>query len=361
MKPKDWIILGLIVGLYLSSLFIFKRQIFSFRFDKTLLDRYFVSQDIQGEVKGRLFLSDADVYLATGYLYATGTDPTQGNFEHPPLIKYLFGYSVLLFNNPYLAQMVFGILALFLLYILGLKIYKNRFVSSLACLLLLFDPLFLDASSQTLLDLGQAAFLLLYIYSLLFHRKNIIFQGMALGLLSTSKFWAAPVFFIFIINLFLIYKKQFDLKQFIQHFLVASVVFSLMYLRTFMIKGGLFNIIFFELKVFKFWLDHSVASMLGSSILLFTTGFFKSWWGKREFLIGNIWFILWPVSLVVGIVQGTLNVIKKRIRIQTLIAFIPLLYLIFLGVQAPFPRYFLIILPFLYLTLASWCRRFLIK
>ncbi len=361
MRWKDYAVIGIIMALYILLLLVFKRTIFSFHFDKKLLDRYFVSQDIQHEVKGRVFLSDADVYLATGYLYATGVDPTQGNFEHPPLIKYLFGYSALVFDNPYFVQVAFGVLTIFLLYLLGQKLYKNRFVSFLACFLLLMDPLFLDASSQTLLDLGQAALLLLYIYSILFHNKNYVFQGVVLGLLSGTKFWAAPLFFVLIINLYLIYKKQFNLRKFIQHLFIAFITFSLMYLRTFIARGGFFNIVFFELKVLKFWLNHSVSSFFGSSILLFTTGFFKSWWGTKEFMIGNIWSFLWPVSLVVGIVQGSVDILKKKITIQTLVAFIPLCYLIFLGIQAPFPRYFLIILPFLYLTFSGWVVRWLCK
>ncbi|MBI3366845.1 glycosyltransferase family 39 protein [Candidatus Roizmanbacteria bacterium] len=361
MRWKDLIIVGVITISYILLLFIFRRNIFTFRFDRSLLKRYFVSQDIQHEVRGRLFLSDADVYLSTGYLYAMGSDPTEGNFEHPPFIKYLFGYSTRLFNNPYVVQIIFGILALFLLYLLGLKIYKNRLTSSFACLLLLIDPLFLDASSQTILDLGQMVFLLLYTYSILFHRKNFIFQGVALGLLSGSKFWAAPVFFVLIINAYLIYKKQFNIKQFIQALFIACITFSLLYLRTFIVRKGQFNIVFFQLKIFKYWLNHSVASMFGSSILLFTTGFFKSWWGNRDFMIGNIWFILWPVSLIISSFQGFKDFIMRKITITTVFAVTPFLYLIFLGVQAPFPRYFLIILPFLYLTLAYWYRRFLLK
>ena len=354
MKLKDWIILGFILGLYLLSLFLFKREIFSFKFDKTLLNRYFVSQDIPQEVKGRLFLSDGEVYLATGYLYATGSDPAQFNFEHPPLIKYLFGLSVLLFNNPYVVQMLFGMLVLSLTYFLGLKMYKNRIISFSACLLLVIDPLFLDVSSQPLLDMGQAVFMLLYTLAIFYYPNNFIFQGVALALFAGTKFWVTPLFFVGLFAVFNFYKKKLNLKNFILHLFVALCVYSLFYLKTFIDIGGNFNILFFLLKVLKYRLVHNASSFFGSSFLLFTTGFFKSWWGKEGFLIGNIWFVLWPISLIVNTAQGALDVVKKKISIQTLVALIPLSYLIFLGVQAPFQRYFLIILPFSYLTLSKW-------
>src|SRR3989338_10284003 len=102
MKFKDWLLVFFIICFYLVNLLIRKPEIFSFKFDNALIDRYFLSQDIPREVPGkRLFLSDADVDLATGYLYAQGKDPSLFNFEHMPLIKYLYGFSVILFDNPY--------------------------------------------------------------------------------------------------------------------------------------------------------------------------------------------------------------------------------------------------------------------
>lgn len=248
MKPEDWMLPVLIICFYLLSLFIFRREIFSFQFNRALLNRYFVSQDIPREVKGRLFLSDGEVYLSTGYLYATGSDPTQYNFEHPPLIKYLFGFSVLLFNNPYIVQIGFGIAVLFLTYFLGQKIYKNLFVSSLACLLLVIDPLFLDLSSQPLLDMGQTTFMLLYTIAIFYFPTNFIFQGSALALFAGTKFWVTPLFFVGLYTAVNFYKKKLHLKTFFLHLIIALVVYSLLYLKTFIDRRGSFNILFLCLK-----------------------------------------------------------------------------------------------------------------
>ncbi len=126
MKFKNWLLVFFIICFYLFSLSIQKPEIFTFKFDKTLIDRYFLSQDIPHEVPGkRLFLSDADVDLATGYLYATGSDPSLYNFEHMPLIKYLYGFSVLLFNNPYPVTVTFGMLLIVLYYYFVKKSFNN--------------------------------------------------------------------------------------------------------------------------------------------------------------------------------------------------------------------------------------------
>lgn len=151
-----------------------------------------------------------------------------------------------------------------------------------------------------------------------------------------------------------IIKKEINWKFFFLHLLVAFIIYSSLYLRTFILKLGHFNIIYFVLKVFKYRLQHNTASLFGSSLLMYLTGYFKTWWGAGDFVRTNIWSVLWPVSLVISIFSVFKSRFLRRMRIENLITAIPFLYLIYLGVQAPFPRYFLIILPFAYLGLASF-------
>ena len=71
-------------------------SIFSYKFSQDTVKNYLKSQDIEdpkGLITDRVIMSDSDTYSATGYLYAKGEDPTKYNFQHPPLIKYLFGFS----------------------------------------------------------------------------------------------------------------------------------------------------------------------------------------------------------------------------------------------------------------------------
>lgn len=173
MRVRNWLIIIALVVLYLSLMFFLKRNIFYFKFDEKLIDRYLSSQDISHEVKGvRLFLSDSDIYLATSYLFANGADPSLYNFEHPPLIKYLFGFSNRFLGNPFWSQLILGSLTITVLYLLSFKIYKNKLTGVIACIFLITDPIFINVSSQTLLDLGQTLFSLLYFMT--FFQKKII-------------------------------------------------------------------------------------------------------------------------------------------------------------------------------------------
>ena len=362
MKFKDWLLILLVVCFYLTLLFFIKPDIFTYEFDKTLLDRYFLSQDIPHEVPGkRLFLSDADVDLATGYLYATGKDPSQYNFEHMPLIKYLYGFSVLLFDNPYPVTVALGTLLLTLYFYFVKKFYKNSLVPLIACILLIIDPLFVDASSQTLFDLGQTAFMLLYLISIFYFKDNFILQGVALGLFAASKFWITPMFFVGLILIYKIYRKELDLKKFIYHLLISLFVFALPYSQSFILSKGRFNLIWHILKIFKYRFQHNVSTFFGASIVLFMTGYLKTWWGNKNFIRADMWSVIWPISLLVSLYVSFRNFLSGKINKEFLVAVIPFAYLLYLGVQAPFPRYFLIILPFLYMILANQLYLFLKK
>ncbi|MFA6081064.1 MAG: glycosyltransferase family 39 protein [Patescibacteria group bacterium] len=344
-----------LVVLYLMVLFQSHKEIFGYKFNSELISRYKLSQDIPHEVPGkRLFLSDSEIHIASGYLYVLGNNPTTFNFQHPPFIKYLYGLSTLLFKNPFIIQIIFGIILLFLTYKTSFLIF-NSFLSALfSTFLLLIDPLFIDISSQALLDLGQAVFIMLYFYLLLKRKKiNSIFPGIILGILFASKFWTGSLFFVLIFDIYFILKKKLCLKDIAVHLITSFIVFSIIYFKTFLDMKGLFNIIFFELKTIKYWLHHSTASKFGSSIFLFLTGNFKSWWGNKTIIKSEVWSPLWPIVFILTSYRLVILLIKKKFNQEFLVSFIPVVYLIYLGVQAPFDRYFILILPFFYIIFTN--------
>ena len=106
-------IIGILYSLFLLVLFIQKPFSFNYnRNPKEIAANYLRSQDIydpEGLIKDRLIISDSDIYLGSGYLYSLGENPVEYNFQHPPLIKYIYGYAIKFFNNPYIAQFLFSL------------------------------------------------------------------------------------------------------------------------------------------------------------------------------------------------------------------------------------------------------------
>ncbi|KKR39747.1 MAG: hypothetical protein UT72_C0002G0001 [Candidatus Woesebacteria bacterium GW2011_GWB1_40_101] len=360
LKKIDFFYIFILITCFWVIVYLKSPHVFSWKFDPNLINLYKRSQDITHEVEGRVHLSDNDVYIATGYLYANGEDPTKYNFQHPPLIKYLFGVSTILTGNPYLVQLLFSAFYIFLTYLLGLKMFKVRKIAVLSTIFLASDPLLRSVTSEALLDLGQATFSLGYLISTLFYPSGLILQGLLLGLFSASKFWSTALLFFFFIYGYkkFVIKEKLNYKNIFYILVIAALTFSLTYFRSFINLGGKFNIVFFQLKILKYMIQHNSAPILGGQILLFLTGYFFKWWDEIKIVKSDIFNLLWPVSFVSGFL-----VLKEGLRkgLPGIIFLLPIVYFFFTITQVPFTRYFLLVLPYLYISLSYLIWKFFNK
>lgn len=347
---KKTIPLIIIFFLYLCFLLLFARDSISFRYDGELTNKYFKSQDIVEKIDGRVFLSDSELYQAVGYLYARGENPKIYNFQHPPLVKYLIGYSILLFGNPFVSHFLFGFGILVLTYFLGIGFFKKSMISYLSVLLLLLDPLFLDFHKEVLLDLGHTFFGLLFIYLFLFHSKKIIFQAIAFGLFVASKFWSTAVLVLVFLLLFKVFvqKKKAFTRNLLLMLGISVVVFGLTYLKTF-VSEGFFNIVFLQAKQAKYMLVHNSGKIPFANLILFVSGYFATWWEKLNIVRSDIWSVLWPITFFVSLYEVVKKIIKKKPLNDVFVFAFPLFILFSMVSQVPFSRYFLFVLPFFYL------------
>jgi hypothetical protein len=144
--------------------------------------------------------------------------------------------------------------------------------------------------------------------------------------------------------------------------------------------------------VIKFWINHSITNLPFASVLLFLTGIFKKWWDNQEFTFSHLYSILWPISFFASLslikknfvfnrkeikkllknknsifntigekIEFLWGVVYKKSDLKLLIFAIGPLYLLYLGPQAPFVRYFVIVLPFFYLSLAYFLKERLLN
>lgn len=325
--------------LFAFTIFVFLNRFSLFqKFDPNIVNNYLRSQDIEDlndNIKDRIFISDSDIYIASGYLYASGKDPRDYNFQHPPFIKYLFGLSSKYLNFPLIPQIVFAGLLILGIYVLGIKVFKSPAIGLLSSILIMFDPVFKEVTTYALLDLGQSVFIIWFLIVTLFYPKFSILEGILLGLGLASKFYTPFIFFLAIILFykFLIKKDKFDKKKIIIILVTAFLAFSFTYLMSFIKSGGLFNIFFWQGKIIKFMLDHNIATNWGGVLKMFFKG-----------------YLIWPLMFVLNIYLVLNTKIKDN---KFLILVLPIFYLFSLTFQVPFTRYFILLIPFLYLSLAS--------
>lgn len=335
-------------------LLIAHKESFNYRFDQDLIRNYLRSQDIEdlrGEIKDRVIISDSDIYIASGFLYAVGENPAKYNFQHPPAMKYLFGFSTLLTGNPLWVQMFLGLVLLLLTYFLSEKIFKNKFLSLIPAGLLLFDPVFGEMMNGAYLDLGQTVFALVFIISALYYPKKWLLTGIALGLFAASKFWSTTIIYIIVVFgwRLLVRKEKIGMTKAFLSLFIAVLTYVLIYAKFFINGGGIIGFVELQGRMLKFMLSHNSASGFGSAALLFITGFFSPWWKSGVERAGD-WCILWPPGLISSIILA----IKSKLKsLESLIYLLPTIYLLLIGTGVPFTRYFLIILPFTYISLVK--------
>lgn len=327
----------------------------TYRFDQNLVRNYLRSQDIEdpkGLIKDRVILSDSDLYIASGYLYAKGESPAAYDFQVPPFIKYLFGFSILLTGNPFYIQVIFGLSLLFLTYFLGVKLFKSPVVGYLGALGILIDPVFGSMMNEALLDLGQAVFALGYVILAFLFPETFILQGIILGLFAASKFWSTAVIFAVLVFAFKIFlrKEKLDYRKVFLSLAVAVLTYSLVYMGLLIKPGGLATFLLIQGRVLRYMLTHDSAVVPGGPLVLFVSGFFAPWWQTGVIARAADWSFAWPIGFLGSIYLA----IKTKVHdIKFFLYLLPIVFLLIISRQQPFTRYFLIILPFVYLNLAG--------
>lgn len=318
----------IVFGLFVNS----NRHKIFIRFDQSYIDKYMISQDIldtEDRIKNRIFISDEDIYIASGYLYAKGSSPVDYNFQHPPFIKYLFGLSSIYFNLPLLPNIIFAIILLFEIFLLGKLFFKSELVGLLGSLFILFDPIFKEVTIYGLLDLGQIVFVLGFLIISIFYQKKLILQGILLGLATASKFYTPVILLLMMVYVYKLISRKINIKNEFIVLFFSSITFYLCYW-----KAWPYNIFYHQAKIFKFMIDHNQATNWGGVLNMFFGGYF-----------------VWPILFITNLFM----LFNKRNSIsQKFIYIIPIVYLFIMTFQLPFTRYFIMILPFLYLSLANF-------
>lgn len=354
LERKDFLFLFFFTFVFIVFSWLLNPSFFKNRFDEGLIFDYLRSQDIEDKedrIKNRIFISDDKIYLASGILYARGKLPTEFNFQHPPLLKYLFGWSTTLFGSPFPVQIVFSLAFIFLVYFLAVLVFKKRLVGFLAVCFLFLDPVFWETSHLTLLDMGQVVFALSFLILFFFYPKRIFWQGILLGFLFASKFWSVSfLYFVFLILYKIVFLKD---KSFVKNlpivFLIGLLVFSSFYFKSFESGMGLFDFLILQAKTAKFMLTHNSANTFGNLFLLFVSGRYLSWWEGGAWVRPQFWSVLWPISFLTSIFLAFKFSKNKK---AWFIFIFPAFYFFVNLTNTAFSRYLLFVLPFLYISLA---------
>ncbi len=171
-------------------------------------------------------------------------------WTHPPLAKEAMVASMYIFRSQdawayRLPGVILGIIAVYLIYLLGLQLFKNHSASLIAAFVFSLDGLNFVQSRTGMNDIYYVTFFLAALLLLL--RKKYFFSALLLGLALSSK-WAAVYGYLIFIPLLLLSKAYSRILFFL---IVPPVIYLISYLPFFLTGHNLNQ--FIELQQQMWW------------------------------------------------------------------------------------------------------------
>lgn len=357
-KVIFFILLGITIFNVATTVFSQKEKYFSNTYWKNFksLEKVFLSSQYVSK-KPAAWIPDETAFSYAGGKLIQGQNPVLTVPDAPPLGKYLIGLSAIIFNNDSTVILIFGILALISLYILSYQVFSNKLLAMLPPFFLSFESIFKNQLIYTpLMDIFQIVFLIGCFYFFnkgLKSNKIILFFALAnlfLGLFIATKFFITG-FTIIAAWYFVLFIKK-DKKRII--YLTLTLPISLFVLLLSYIRVFAFDYTFNRFLGIQKWvfLYHKSFLILPLSLwpLLMLNKWFV-WFGDKPVISDGQWSITWPILTIITfltMVRYLFKKIKREESLEVLMAWV-FVYLAFLSFGQVFSRYFVILIPILYI------------
>ena len=245
--------------------------------------KYSQSQYILGDAAEE-WIDDSLTYAFAGYTYIQGEDPSIINFAHPPLVKYVFGFSYQLFGSSYVLNLLILVVTLITFRILAKRLGLKPVFSIIALLFFVLSTPALEHVGQTLLDTWLTLFALIFLILILSPNlasiKIAVGIGITIGVLASSKYlFPFILIYIGVLGIWLIYKNL--LRRFLIILPIAGLIYLSVYTAFFVNNHSLMDFIRFEAFRFNWW---SGDTPLGKPYILntFLNGCVQNWWSEAN-------------------------------------------------------------------------------
>lgn len=363
-RNKQEIAYILIFFILFVILIFFKRSVFLSTYDAEYWkDRYEHSRySIPISDRG---IGDDELYAYGGYAAVNGVDPVKIVFDKPALGIFIIGVFIKVFNNSAIYGIVVGFGLIVSFYLLSKRLFKNKKLAFISTAIILFSPIMFSHFYVTLLDTLQLLFLflnLIFFYDSVILKKNkkafILVSALMLGLLSQIKIpYFLPVILLMELGL-LIFQKQFRLVSFYLLGLLMSLFTSYFIYFTY----G-YNIIdFFRIQkyILNFYLSSRLEAHYEALWKFIGTGFFPDVVSRVPLKIDE-WSYVLLFFTIFGVIFSTLAIFSKLEIYWKGIAIYILSSLIFFTIIPFYPRYILMVYPFIVIITIKYFYNYLPK
>lgn len=160
------------------------------------------------------YIDDEEIHVRSAVEMAQYGISSDQQWQFPPLSSIILYSSITLFGDTPLGRrignIVFGSITVLLLYLVGLRLYKNCYIAWIAATLLASDPFHAYFSRNSHMEISATFFFLLFLYLVLEFteraKNTLLFAGIALGFTIATK--AYFVFSIPLVIAFAILRTQ---------------------------------------------------------------------------------------------------------------------------------------------------------
>lgn len=311
MKSFFWRAILTAIILNLTFFLFFNRNRFLKPFDAVYFSKlYSQSQYVVGS--GSQGIGDDGVYAFAGYYYLFQKgDPSQVNFEHPPLGKYLIGLSILLFNNENAINIFYFILILATTYKLGKIILKDNLLAIFAVWLVSINRIMLENLNLSLLDLPFILFILLGLYFFikgLEKSKSLYISSIFWGLAFSTKFFPSLVLFSALFTLLVfVYKRKF-LFAYLTSLISIPIIYLISHVFFFVYHPSLIEFLRHKKWMVDWWTGSPVT--IGNIWRNIFTGSYIDSVGDLKFT--QFWNLIIPAVAVLSLTRLRKNFLKEK-------------------------------------------------
>lgn len=305
-------------------------------------DRYLKSQWVDPQSKEPI--GDDGLFAYAGWEYIHGADPTLINAETPPLGKYLIGLSILIFRNQNIFALLTGILVLFIFYKLNFFFFKEKIWALLPVVLFSLEPLYYQQLRAPYLDNLYLLFLISTFYFLL--KEKLLISTIFLGLMATTKNTVSTLLLVGgVCSIYVFLTRRESLTIFLKSLLISLLVLFLTYFRYFWLGHSFRDFLGVQKWILNFY-TIGAKGTLGMVFPMLVINRWQTWWDGVVKI--SEWQATWPILLVASS-WYLVSRIRRKKRDQLLLPFTWIvIYLAFLSFIPVWPRYFLLLLPFMY-------------
>lgn len=325
---------------------------------------YYSSQYVQKKNPG--IMPDQTFEAFVGGAFLRGVNPIHIVHEHPPLGRYIIAFSILLFDNASTLILSLLVLSLITCFLIAKIVIKNSLLALVPVAIFSNDPLFISKLQYSpLLEPIQLPFILLSLFFFIRGIKDkksfkwFALTSLMVGFVISIRFFILGMTLFCAMFLYFLIKKRFN-KQFI-YFIISTpislIVLFASYTKTILDGYSLWQILGVQKYIFYYHQTKIENSFSFWDLILFNR--WHTWWGDRSIIHDNTWFIAWPIAIF-STFSFLIAAFVKIMRMNEEEKFLSIWVLVYCGLLSignSTTRYFLPLVPVLYILMVSFLVR----